>query len=214
MGATTIGKACLGELSDKLGLRAWRRPVEPEEREAHWALFQAASALGTSAALGTVLEAMILSPNFPFRTEVGDAKGGGRMTGYELASALSYGLADGPPDAALLALAAEGRLADPTVWNAEVARLFASPRARLKVGSFFTEWLGLDDLEGLAKDPKLFPELTVDVAKRAGQELGRFVEPLASRQFIDIVAMAFSCGIPRVAAIAWGDRSATARCPG
>jgi hypothetical protein len=61
------------------------------------------------AAIGTSLQAILVSPNFLFRVELDDRpeeKGSHPISEYQLASRLSYFLWSSMPDEALLALAA------------------------------------------------------------------------------------------------------------
>lgn len=99
-----------------LGLRAYRRPLTTEEAARYQTLFDTGSQLtgdGTEFTRGAklVVEAMIQSPNFLYRTELGAA--GQPLSGYELAAKLSLWLRGTTPDDATLKLAADGALDTP-----------------------------------------------------------------------------------------------------
>ena len=76
-----------------------------------------------------MVQALFLSPNFLYRSELGDNQNAGavtRLTDHELASALSYTLWDTAPDATLLDLAKQGTLRDKDVLVEQAKRLMGS----------------------------------------------------------------------------------------
>src|SRR5262249_56799711 len=90
---------------ESLGLKAFRRPLEPEEIPWHRAIFSSEKTFLAGAQ--AVIEAMLQSPAFLFRLEeTPDPK----WQPYTRASRLSYFLWDTTPDEALLASAARGEL--------------------------------------------------------------------------------------------------------
>ncbi len=87
---------------------------------------------------------MLLSPNFAYRTELGGSTlGQVNLTGHEIASLLSYTIADSPPDGPLLQAAAAGQLADSAVRETQARRLLALPGAKLKLADFWQQYLAL-----------------------------------------------------------------------
>ena len=164
---TAPGGPCLRQLLTTLGLRAWRRPLVASELGRLEQLYrQAAGSDDAGAELGlkSLIEALILSPNFLFRYELGDNQVAGtvtHLTDWEIASALSYTLWDAPPDAPLLALAAAGRLRDPANLEAQARRLLGTPgRAAPALTYFFRQWMKIEDLPTLGKDAIQFPIYT------------------------------------------------------
>lgn len=131
-----------GDFARRFGRRAWRRPLTDEEA----ARFAGLGAEATVAA-------MLASPNFLFRAELGraDAHHAGvrRYDGYDMASRLSFLLWQTTPDDALLDAAAAGALDNAAGVRAAAARLVASPRARAALLRFFDEDLGLDAIDTL-----------------------------------------------------------------
>ena len=171
---------CLREAVSKLGMRAWRRPLTDEEAVRLEKLHATAAAhAGPELGLKMLIEALILSPNFLFRHELGDSTAIGsisRLTDWEIASALSYTLWDGPPDAALMSLAAAGRLRDPVTLESEARRLLASQkRAPAALTNFFRQWLRIEDLPTLGKDSIQFPIYTPELARDLMEENRRFL---------------------------------------
>jgi hypothetical protein len=62
------------------------------------------------------------------------------------------------PDPELLRLAAERKLADPSVLNAQVRRLLRDPKARALAVNFAGQWLQIRALAEITRDPARFPE--------------------------------------------------------
>jgi hypothetical protein len=159
---------CLRDFLTGVGARAWRRPLTPAEVDKYAALYsKIAGANGPGVAFKSVVQTLLLSPNFLFRTELGDGQASGgtiTLTHHELASALSYMLTDAPPDAPLMDLADRGKLRDPATLAAEARRLLeGGAQAKRIVGSFFQQWLQFDGLPALTKDAALFPTYTPEV---------------------------------------------------
>lgn len=172
--------SCLGDFLRDFGLRAWRRPLTDAETGKLAALHRtAAAAVGPQEGFKTVVKALMLSANFLFRTELGaDARPGAttRLTDFELASALSYTLWDAPPDAALLALAAAGKLHEPATLEAQAQRLWStSQRSAVSLGSFLQQWMETESLATAAKDAMVFPAFTPQVARDLEEETRLFV---------------------------------------
>jgi hypothetical protein len=158
---------CLKDFLTTVGTRAWRRPLAPAELTKYTTLY-ATIAQGSSpeAAFKGVVQALMLSPNFLFRTELGDATTGTTtLTDYELASAISYMLLDAPPDATLMELAAGGKLHEPATLSAQSKRLLASAPSSGIMTGFFRQWLYFDTLAGQPKDADLFPSYTPELVK-------------------------------------------------
>jgi hypothetical protein len=164
---------CLADFLRKVGRRAWRRALDDADVQELASVYTAsAKADSPEAGLKSVVSALLLSPNFLFRTELGpisDKTGATvRLTDFELAASLAYMLWDGPPDDALLDLAAAGKLHDPATLAAEARRMFtSSKRAPDALGVFMRQWLKIDDLPGQTKDSTLFPFYSAQV----GQDL-------------------------------------------
>lgn len=147
---------------ENLGLRLYRAPLDEAETAALLPLFEGES-FEDGARLAVT--AMLQAPRFLYRVE--QERGDGRTVAvdpYDFASRLSYLLWGGPPDDELLARAAEDRLGDDAAIEAEVDRMLAHPRAREAARVFLADWLGLDRLDHLTRDPERFPEWTSELA--------------------------------------------------
>lgn len=160
-----------------LARRAWRRPATDEE-------LSVLTRTGTTAAgvlgdyhqgLQLVIAAILQSPSFLFRVELGTA---GDLDAFELASRLSFFLWNSIPDEALLEAAESGRLLTEEGLRAEAERLMSSPRARAGLRAFFTDVYSLHKLDRLDKDPDLFPHFNSELGALAREETLRDIEAL------------------------------------
>jgi hypothetical protein len=105
-----------------LGRRAFRRPLTAEEQskfEGVFALGESLYGAGFANGAALVVRAMLVSPHFLYRTELGPA--GEPLDGYEAASKLSFWLRGTTPSDELLDAAAAGEL-DSAEGLASVAR--------------------------------------------------------------------------------------------
>ena len=147
------GDACARAFIAGFGQRAYRRPLTAEEQTRYFTLFSMGDALvdGTSPpfqkGVQTVVEAVLQSPFFLYRTEMSTQQAGDLipLDGYEIASRLSFFLQNGPPDDALMASAAAGALATADGVAAEAQRLIDTPEGRATVRDFHRQWLVMDD---------------------------------------------------------------------
>src|SRR6185436_19485635 len=102
-GAMPSDKACVQEFLLSFAERAFRHPLTGAEQTAIagqlWTEMCAAGAT-LAEALGYGVYGVLSSPSFLYRTELGaDVAADGPLTPHELASAISFFLTDGPPDA-------------------------------------------------------------------------------------------------------------------
>jgi hypothetical protein len=98
------------------------------------------------------------------------------LTSFEKASALSYFLTDGPPDAQLLAAARSKALETPAQIEAHTRRLLAKPESATGLVKFFREGFVLDQVGQVVKDPKLFPDWKAQLATDLAGESEAFVK--------------------------------------
>lgn len=143
--------ACLRAFIASFGRRALRRPLAEEEIERYASLQAFASESGDFFdAAQLVLRALLQDPAFLYRIEAGapvpGADGVYRLSGYEVASRLSYFLLGTTPDEPLLDRAAAGGLDTPDGVRAAAEALLGTPRARARVERFHALWLGFHQL--------------------------------------------------------------------
>ncbi len=131
-------------------------------------------------AIRLVATTMLQSPHFLYRVEFGEpveeAPGVRQLTGYELASRLSYLLWGTMPDAKLLSAAADGRLASAADVAGQAERMLGDARAREVVLDFHGQWLELKRVEELEKDGDAFPEFDAEVRPLLRAEAEAFLD--------------------------------------
>jgi hypothetical protein len=146
--------ACQAAFIAELGERAFRGPVPPEVTSRLAALFELAVAeAGTEAGYRAVLTAILNSPLFLYRKEIGPAEDTTSaelsLTSAQIAEFLSFSLLEAPPPAWLREQAKGGTLTTSTV-SAAVTQLLADPAFEEQLTKFLTEWLEVahfDDVE-------------------------------------------------------------------
>jgi hypothetical protein len=153
---------CASQIVSELGARIYRRPLSAEEASRALKLYgdDFARTADPIAAIGEVLRGMLSAAGFLYRIEF-DANPASLAThalsGYELASRLSYLHWSSMPDGELFGLAQSGALADRGVLEAQVDRLLADAKAKSFVDSFGGQWLDMRDMIGHGVTPEVFP---------------------------------------------------------
>jgi hypothetical protein len=148
---------------------AYRRPLTAEETASYqtlWSELTTANGGSVAEAIEHGYEAVLLSPGFLYRTEVGDGwTTEGPLTSYELASELSYFLADGPPDQELLAAAAANQLADPVAGKdalrAHARRILGTAAAQANIEAAMISYFQLTKVPGVVIDRQTVEGLEV-----------------------------------------------------
>jgi hypothetical protein len=170
-------EACARKFIDAFGRLAFRRPLDDGEREALVAIYaEKEGRSGYAPAIQLVIEAVLQSPKFLYRLEPADERGPRTraLTGYEIATRLSYFIWASTPDAELLDAAAAGRLTAPEDIGRAARRLLSDGRAVDGVKSFHRQWLGLRALGTASKDSALYPAFTPELKRAMVEETLRF----------------------------------------
>lgn len=179
---TTANEAqCAREVIHAFATKAFRRPVLEDEVLDLLALEQSARAKASfPVALATVIEAVLQSPDFLYRVELGrpDPQNPGvrRPTGDEMAVRLSYLYWGTMPDPVLRDAAAKGELDTKAGVLAHATRMLADPRSRPVVRFFFDGLLPLTGLTDLERDKTLFPTFSAQIGAFMREESHRFLE--------------------------------------
>lgn len=151
---------CASGFVNSLGARLFRRPVTAEESARFAVLFDAERARSDyGASIQQLLEVMLQSPQFVYRSEYGTPGAAGTrvLTSYETASLLSYMFWSAPPDAELNTAAAQDQLGVSAAREAQARRLMQSPRARVPLQRFINMWTLTDGLSTVVKSPDVYP---------------------------------------------------------
>jgi mono/diheme cytochrome c family protein len=205
---------CAKTILSSIARKAYRRPITDADLEAPLGFYGAARALGDfDTAIRDALPTILASPKFLYRAErspAGLAPGSIHAIGdVELASRLSFFLIGRAPDDELLAVAERGTLTTPTVLEAQVRRLLASPRSESLVGSFAFQWLKMRALDEIDPDPIIFPNFDDSLRAAFRREMELFVGSVLreDRNVLDLLTanhtfvnerLALHYGIPNI----------------
>lgn len=169
-----VDGTCASAFVDSFVGHAFRRPLSDGERARYVGLFKTGSNNGDMAAgVELVVAAALLSPISLHKIYLGgsDASTGqSTLTGFEVASRLSYLLTGGPPDAALWDAAAHLELVNTADLEISARRLMAGPAFDDAMKHFHLQWLGLDHLDDLVSDG-----LPLDLLSSMRADTERFV---------------------------------------
>ena len=146
---TPLPPMCLGEFADGFARRAFRRPLTTAERRALAELDdrtrsarEAVRAMAVFTLSSPVFLNHVENMGDPLTTDVL------RLSSYEVASRLAYTFWRTMPDEELLASAEDGSLLQPRAFARQLQRVFADPRTRETLWTFWYEWLRLERFTG------------------------------------------------------------------
>jgi hypothetical protein len=149
--AETEERPCAERIARHLATQAFRRPVTDADVNLLMKFYEIgrAEAGGFDAGVTELVTAVLSSPDFLYRVILTSpaSEQARQLNDLELASRLSFFLWSQGPDGQLITLAANKRLSDPAVLNAQVARMLKDPRAQSLVENFALSWLNLGTLE-------------------------------------------------------------------
>ncbi len=190
----------------KFAERAYRRPLTNAERDdivAYYRQLRDKGALSHEDAIRDSIVSVLMSPDFCYRIDLLDAAAPGPsgrssgaaaagrivpaalttspssvpLSGYALASRLSYFLWSSMPDPELLAHAASGDLRNPVVLRAQARRMLKDDRARGFATEFGGNWLDFRHFETYnSVDRQRFPAFTNDLREAMFEEPVRFIQ--------------------------------------
>jgi hypothetical protein len=179
-------QACVEAFVDGFVRRAFRRPVNDQERD--WLAGVYADTIAKTnfeETMDVMLQVVLQAAPFVYLYEAGtedsDVAEIRSLSDYEVAARLSYFLWNTTPDDALLDAAEAGELSGDGL-RAQAERLLDDPRAEHAVQRFVSGWLQLDGgqlhhpLEEAMKDADLFPEFDTQLASAMRIETEAFVK--------------------------------------
>jgi len=172
---TAPADPCARQIIESFGKLIYRRPLDAAEVERAMAVYDAdfARAGNGPEAVAEALGAMLASMSFLYRIEFDPDPTSAEahaLSGYELASRLSYLHWSSIPDAGLFEAAQSGALADLAVLEATVDRLLGDAKASAFVESFAGQWLDLRKLATHSTVEQIFPTFTPALASAMQRE--------------------------------------------
>ena len=156
-------QACAKQILSTLARHAYRRPTTPEDVALLMSFYeQGRKGADFDSGIQLAVQLVLANPEFIFRKEyVPDNVAVGkvyRISDMELASRLSFFLWSSIPDDELINLAAQGKLRNPAVLEAQVRRMLADPRSDALTNNFAGQWLNLRGLKSTEPVTMLFPD--------------------------------------------------------
>jgi hypothetical protein len=184
--ASDAAGTCTRDVITAFGLRAWRRPLTDAEVTS-LVTFATAAQKETGdfqVAMKRVVTLMLSSLPFLYKVEIDPQPASlapHRLSGYELATRLSYLLWSTMPDDRLLGLADE--LQQDAVLAAELDRMLYDPRSDAFVHAFAGQWLGGREMADHDVDPEAYPNWNDDLQAAMTEEIYLFFLGLIDRPF-------------------------------
>jgi hypothetical protein len=177
---STLGEdACAEEFIRDFGRRAYRRPLTDGEVAGVMQVYADGKAEGGfTDGIRIATQGLLQSPFFLYHVETG-VEGGESgqpvaLTGYEMASRLSYFLWNTMPDEDLFAAAEAGELFTDEGLQAQVDRMLADGRAAEAIANFHLQWLGVDEIGSVEKNSAVYPNFDPDLALAMRAETAAF----------------------------------------
>ncbi len=164
LSCTGFNQDCTDQLINTLAPKIFRRSLTEGEIALYQSIADGSDSGGDiKAGMRLALEGMLSSPQFLYRSELGEANPANpelandayELTGYEMATFLAYTFTGSTPDQTLLDAAANGELRTEAGIIAHAQRLAAN--AKQVMSNFVGSWLGTADLDLAAKDPVIWP---------------------------------------------------------
>lgn len=168
------------EIERRLGTflpRAFRRPLQPDllNRYVTWTHDRCLAGDSLTDAMKKTAAAILSSPAFLFHVRASQPQSPSHNQ-HALAAQLALFLWASIPDQELLDLAAQNRLADTAVQQAQIDRLLADSRIEGFLDAFPSQWLQLQNVLAATPDPAKAPWFRVDPQRPAS--LHMVLEPL------------------------------------
>src|SRR4029079_5541051 len=175
--------ACADQIISKLARRAFRRPVNDNDRESLMELFKFGRKNGSfEEGIEIALRGILADPEFIFRMEAEPSKSAGEkpytISDLEFASRLSFFLWSSIPDDELFDLAAKGKLREPATLQRQVKRMLADRKSDALVESFAAQWLSLRSLTDFTPVQTKFPDWEDNLRQALRRETEMVVESI------------------------------------
>lgn len=161
------------------------RPTDVERARWLSAFQTGAKSGGYASGIRIATSRLLQSPSFLYALDTLDPAGTGQLplTGPALATRLSLLLWNGPPDAALLAAAEQGKLLQEQGLRDEADRMLKDDtRAARFTRQFAWEWLGIAGIDQDIIDPTRLAPFQPVVLTEMKEDAGRFVDHVLRKQ--------------------------------
>ncbi|HEV3058885.1 MAG TPA: DUF1592 domain-containing protein [Vicinamibacterales bacterium] len=185
-------RACATDILRRLATQAYRGPVRDDLNDLLQFYAQARKDGGDfDQGIRFGIQGILANPRFMFRVEPDPQTANEvyRVSDADLASRLSFFLWGTLPDQELLKAAAEGRLANPAVFEKQVTRMIADPRSHALSTRFAAQWLRLQDVEKVRPDGLLFTNWDASLTDAFVRETELFFDSIVheNRSVLDLI---------------------------
>jgi len=165
------------------GQRAFRRPLTDAEVTTHVGLFNKGPTLypgvdAFKAGASLVIQAMLQSPYFLYRTELGTAAAGATkvpLNDWEVGAKLALSITNTIPDDTLLTAAAAGQLHDVAGVVAQAKRLLDGAKGSAGFNNLNLQVYRLGTYDGIIRDAAAFPDFKPNAPAAMKQEVLQFL---------------------------------------
>jgi len=169
----TPSTSCASTLVNTLGPRIFRRPLTTDEQTAYLGVANGSTGGRTvTDGMQVALTAMLSSPQFLYRSEVGTLSSTGvyKLDGYEMATYMAYTFTGTTPSTTLMTAAANGTLNTAAGIRTQASTLLASANTKLLLTDLVNRWLLTEKIETLTK-PAIsnFATLGADMKNELGK---------------------------------------------
>ncbi|RYY73147.1 MAG: DUF1592 domain-containing protein [Gammaproteobacteria bacterium] len=147
----SASSSCAQKLVSDLAPRIFRRPLTSAEATAYLSVAQGTNdGRSVEDGMKIALTAMLSSPQFLYRSEIGDSSstsGVYKLNGYEMATYMAYTFTGSTPSASLMSVAASGGLDTASGIRQQASSLLSSANTKVLLGDFVNRWLGTESLQ-------------------------------------------------------------------
>lgn len=174
--AATPDPACQESKARSFVVRAFRGDIADDKIKSFVTFFtDGVARAGVAQASGDLVEVVLNSPAFLFRAEI-DVTRASRLTPAQLLQAVTYTIADAPPDkVGLKSETASQYLKSGADAATTINSIVASKDAREKLVRFFQAWLEIKDPAEFTISAAVFPEFTPALATAMVKETDQFL---------------------------------------
>lgn len=180
LGCDPMEVDCVSDFVAHFGGLAYRRPLTDAEAARLMTVFEwGRDNMNVGEGVQMVLEVLLQSPDFLYRPEFGDQvveDGIVRLSSYEMATRLSYLFLGSSPDQELRRAADNDELVSGEQVALQADRLLKDERARATFRSFHSQWLDLEAVEHIERDPAVYEGYEPNIPQLFREETESFIE--------------------------------------
>jgi hypothetical protein len=177
--------SCAKSFIADFGKRAFRRTLTAEEQARFEAMYTDRANLTATGTFDEVIQlivrSILISPSFLTRAEFGQTAEGAlfALSGFEVASRLSYMLWGSMPDEQLFQAAEANQLATASGVLDQAKRMLADPKARSKVSAFHEHYAHMGEgtrWAAIQRDPGVYPMFQASMVPALADETKRLFD--------------------------------------